>query len=105
MLEPQFEEILCCYRSPSPFRLGPSVVVKCVTKHVQENAAREMVFAYCIPAVFVSGRVVNKRISHCILIACEISKLISQLYGVTKKWIWSAEKQVNLRLILSFWVL
>lgn len=42
MLKSQFEQYFCCYRNPSPFHFGSSVVVKCVTEHVQENAAHEM---------------------------------------------------------------
>lgn len=71
---------------------SPSVGVRCVTKHVQKDAAHEMAFAYYIPAVFISGRVINKRISHYILISCEISEFVSQLYVAKKKWICSIAK-------------
>jgi len=72
---------------------------------VHKDAAHEMAFAYYIPAVFISGKVINNRISHYILIACEISKFVFQLYVVKKKWICSTEKEINLMIIFPFCVL
>lgn len=52
-----------------------------VCDKMQKDAAHEMAFAYNIPTVFISGRVIT-RINHYVLVACEISKFVSQLYVV-----------------------
>lgn len=44
-----------------------------------------MAFAYYIPAVFISGRVIKKTINHYVSIACEIREIVSHLYIVKQK--------------------